>query len=320
MVSHPVLSPTRAFTVFLISLVLLAHPTGARAGCGCDKPPPAPAAVIPSFAFPGMPVTLSSPSFQVGQTWNVVFQSGTTTATVQAVVVSKRTLTDPSGLTMQLQLVVPVPSLPVGPTQILASTSTASLLVPKEAFTVLAKPVVAAEQDTKATVKNYATGVGADGTFYLSVGGLNAVCKAMEFKAYVDKYSLRFETGDIVIYNTQGFLIDTLDENSLAHFFLDPGDKDKSDRLNYFRHSFAQYCQDHQPGGVKEVDPQDSNWHRDGTPHVDYSTLIFAIAGHLQDGSLPAPGSVSSEVHLETKIVADTYEPKDEGVKGAKSK
>ncbi len=58
----------------------------------------------------------------------------------------------------------------------------------------------------------------------------------------------------------------------------------------------------------KEVDPLDTNWHRDGTPHVDYSTLIFAIAGHLDNGATPAPGPTSFAVNMET-VLGDGVEP-----------
>lgn len=50
--------PTLTVASFLAGLFLLGGPATTQAGCGCDKPPPAPAAVIPHVAFPGMPVTL----------------------------------------------------------------------------------------------------------------------------------------------------------------------------------------------------------------------------------------------------------------------
>src|SRR6266508_2876515 len=110
----------------LVCLFLVGWPTLTQAGCGCDKPPPAPAVVIPSAAFTDMPITLSYNGLKVGQTWNVSFQSGATTATVQAAVKSQRDLTDPSGMTYKPQLIVPVPpNIPVGPTSIQAYTLSA---------------------------------------------------------------------------------------------------------------------------------------------------------------------------------------------------
>jgi hypothetical protein len=71
--------------------------------------------------------------------------------------------------------------------------------------------------------------------------------------------------------------------------------------MEYWRHSFAQYCVDHRPGGVKAVDPHDQNWHQDGTPHVDYSTLIFAVTGHYDDGSTPLSGAQIFDLEVESK-------------------
>jgi hypothetical protein len=56
--------------------IYVAIPKLAIAGCGCDKPPPLPAAVIPRVAFPGMSVTFFDPSFVVGQQWDITFNSG----------------------------------------------------------------------------------------------------------------------------------------------------------------------------------------------------------------------------------------------------
>ena len=101
-----------------VAVLLIGPPITAHAGCGCDKPAPAPAMVIPQAAFPGMPVTLFHESFQAGQTWKVTFQNNATLVTVPATVVSKRTLTDPTGATYVPQLVVAVPKIDMGPTRI----------------------------------------------------------------------------------------------------------------------------------------------------------------------------------------------------------
>jgi hypothetical protein len=269
-----------------------------------------------------MTITLFHDSFQDGQTWNIAFHNGKRTATTRATVVVKRALTDPTGETLTPQLVVPVPpDVPTGPTRIVASMENSSFVVPEEAFTVIAKPVVISEQRTKYETM-YTTGVGADGTLYLSVGGLDKVCQAMEFDGLLKKYPLRFTEEDVVVTNAQGFLIEALGAHALDHAVVTPGSKD-SDRLFYFRHSFAQYCADHLPGGADEVDPNDPNWHLDGTPHVDYSTLIFAVGGRFDDGSFPAPGSASFILELTTAIVDESeltehaLEREDE-VKGAK--
>jgi hypothetical protein len=290
------------FTVLLTTVLLVGSPPPADAGCGCDKPAPAPATVIPQAAFPGMPVTLFHESFRAGQAWKVTFQNNTTQVTATATVVSKRTLTDPTGATYVPQLVVAVPKINMGPARLTAVREKVSFSVAETQFTVIGKPVAVAEQAGSLLVKRYTTGVGADGTVYISVGGFNNVCQAMEFRAMLNNYPLRFGVGDVAITNHQGFFIDALDTYSTDHFSILPPVGSTSNILDYFRHSFTQYCAAHQPGGLKEVDLQDQNWHRDGTAHTDYSTLIFAIAGHLVNGSAPRPGSASFDLQLQADM------------------
>ncbi|MBM4259088.1 MAG: hypothetical protein FJ147_24710 [Deltaproteobacteria bacterium] len=288
--------PAPLFIVALLANIWsLILPTGSWAGCGCDKPPPAPAIVIPHAAFPGMPVTFSDSNLQVGQTWTINFQQqGTTVASATATVIQKRDLTDPSGTTFSPQMNVTLPEMPVGPTQIALSSTNGELIVPDSVFTVVAKPLLISEQNKEYEMSNYTTAVGIDGTVYMSVGGLGEVCKAISFQATLANTPLRVQ--HIIIINAQGFYIDTLHAPNAAHFAVVPQQGTTSDTLYYFRHSFAEYCASHLPGGAKEVDPVDPNWHRDGTPHVDYSTLIFAIAAKLPDGALPQPGSLSSQL------------------------
>lgn len=304
--SHPLFNQPWFFTIFLLAVLSIGSPGMTYAGCGCDKPAPAPATVIPQAAFPGMPVTLFHGSFQVGQTWQVTFQNDLTRMVVPATVVSKRTLTDPTGATTVPQLIVAVPKLSMGPTRITAARDEVSFTVAETQFTIIGKPVAVAEQAGTLVVKKYTTGVGADGTVYVSVAGFNTVCQAMEFRTLLSNYPLRFGMGDVAITNHQGFFIDALDTYSADHFSILPPVGSGSNILDYFRHSFAQYCAAHQPGGPKEVDSRDQNWHRDGTAHTDYSTLIFAIAGHFDNGSIPRPGSISFDLRLQANVVPES--------------
>jgi len=284
----------------MISL-LINHPTSAQAGCGCDKPPPAPASVIPNAAFPGMQVTFFEKRLQVGQTWSLKFQHGSKTVGIaMGTVLSRRNLTDPSGATYTPQLVATLPEMPIGPTRIIASTSGASFSVPRKSFTVIAKPLMVSEQNTDYTLTPYTTAVGTNRALYMSVGGLDRVCKAMSFRAILTNYP--FRVSQIAIINAQGFFIDALIGPTTDYFQVEPQTGMKSDILHYFRHSFEQYCADHQPGGSKEVDPADPNWHLDGTPHVDYSTLIFAFSGRLNGRTLPRPGHTSSPLEVTTQL------------------
>lgn len=165
-------------------------------------------------------------------------------------------------------------------------------------------------RETHYQLEHYATAVAADHTLYVSLAGLDTICQAAKFLVLAPSgYPLRFADGGIVIFNAQGVAIDALTTPQLPHFTMLPSvNNNKSDRLLYFRHSFAQYCTAHRPGGTKEVDTTDPNWHRDGSPHVDYATLIFAIVGHFRDGSMPRAGRVTFELDIETEM-ADGLEP-----------
>src|SRR5262249_12327757 len=86
--------------ISLLSGLLLGQPSRSQAGCGCDKPPPAPAAVIPNFAPGGTRVTLFYDGLQPGQQWTVTFQRGSVTTSAPGFVVSQRAITDPTGQTL----------------------------------------------------------------------------------------------------------------------------------------------------------------------------------------------------------------------------
>ena len=285
------------FVAFLVGFALVSGPLPAQAGCGCDKPPPEPASVIPSAAFSGMKVTLFSSDLHPGELWTVRFRNGFTERTVTATVQSKPDITTQALGQDESQLVVTVPfSLPLGPTRIEAFTDTAALTVLEDSFTVIGQPLKVWEGNAAYKVRNHQMAVGADGTLYLAMNGMDTVCQAMSFAAQLTRYPVRFGPGDVVIRNFQGYLIDLLDEAAADHFEARPGRGWTSNEMYYFRHSFEQFCANHQVGQSKEVDPADPNWHKDGTPHTDYSTLIFAIAGHLPSGKLLTPGSIVSDV------------------------
>ena len=292
-----------AGAIMLLMLATLTAPTSALAGCGCDKPPPKPAAVIPNVAAPGMPIIFFDRKFRNKQKWSVLFTSGTTSVLTSARVVKKRDITDSTGKTIKPQLVVTVPALPPGPTVIkILHGKHVEMLVPAASFVVMGNLVGVTQQNAELDVPHYATAVGDDGTLYLGVGGLNTVCDPMKFQSLLNGYPVRFGDGDVLIFNGQGYFIDALNPASHNHFFIKQGDSSASDQLIYERHSFQQYCIDHLPGGAKQVDPKDPNWHLDGTPHVDYSTVIFAINGHFDTGFAQTPGPISSQMKMETEL------------------
>jgi hypothetical protein len=294
----------------LASMLLLLVPSPSQAGCGCDKPPPAPAAVIPDVAFGGMKISLFRKSFVKGQQWTVGFLQGAWKSLPRvAEVVLRRNLSDTTGRTITPRLIVTVPhDLPLGPTTIIVSRGATSFTIPATTFTVIGKPVKVQESLTQSTTVKYKTAVGADGVMYFGLVGLGQVCQPMKFKALLEGNPLRFrENGSIIIMNAQGFLIESLictpaGCTPVTHYHPDSnsGEVTRSDRIEYWRHSFVQYCSDHLPGGAKDLDPRDRNWHKDGTPHVDYSTLIFAVTGHYDNGSTPTGGMKTFNLTVES--------------------
>ncbi len=272
-------------------LVVMMSPHLADAGCGCSKPPPVPAAVIPSVAYPGMQITLFDPKLSSRQKWTVTFNNGSQSATVAGRVVYKRDITDSSGRTRDYQLITTVPNMASGPASISAANGSDTITVSNSSFVVMGKPQIVHQQNSELEDVTYSTGVGLDGTLYIAIGGLDKVCDPISFTSSFSNIPLQFGDGDVLIYNWQGYFIDSLTPASHNHFQITPpssGNPNNSDVLFYGRHSFQTYCRQHRPGGIKQVDPRDKNWHRDGTPHVDYSAVIFAIKGLTNGAPLPA--------------------------------
>ncbi|HVN91009.1 MAG TPA: hypothetical protein VMT61_14440 [Candidatus Binataceae bacterium] len=282
-------------------------PRVADAGCGCNKPPPLPATVIPSVAYPGMQITLYDPSLTSGQKWTVTFNNGSQSVPVNGKILYRRDITDSSGRTRDYQLTIAVPNIASGPTKITAVSGSNTINVPNTGFVVMGKPQIVHQQNSEFEEVSYSTGVGADGTLYVAVGGLDKVCDPIDFTSSFANIPLSFGDGDVLIYNWQGYFIDALTPASHNHFSITPATSpSSSDILYYGRHSFQTYCKQHRPGGIKQVDPRDKNWHRDGTPHVDYSAVIFAIKGVSGGTAMPAgPVVPTPSMNLATELPND---------------
>jgi hypothetical protein len=199
------------------------------------------------------------------------------------------------------QVVVSLPSLPLGPASISVTGSTAGgvvITVPDSAFTVAPTPVAISADYGRDKWSNFQAAVGRDGTVYLALD-LTNVSLPMVFEAQALGWPLRFGSQDIVFYNAQGFLMQHLVTAGLdpipGMFVFPPQDPSTdSDLLHYSRHEFTTYFLQHQERQPHAVDPLDPNWHLDGTPHVDHNHLILAIMGHLNNGKAPAPGATPS--------------------------
>jgi hypothetical protein len=298
----------------------------AHAGCGCEKPPPPPAQIRPNVTFPGMPVTLFAPSMVEGAAYSVQFTAGTgvgaalglpTSATVQGVVTRARDLAD--GV-VKPQLVVPLPSLPLGPASVVATPvneNAPAISISDAAFTVAPNPIALPTDADEYHFLGYRAAVGRDGVVYISLD-LTGINQPIVFEAQGRGFPFRFSGADTVFFNVQGFVMQELVNGSepVPGMFVFPASNPllDSDVLHYSRHEFDTYFLQHQERLPHSVDPNDPNWHLDGTRHIDHDHLILALLGTMNGGSYPAPGAT-----LPFDLVVDTYSLFFQGLVGASS-
>jgi hypothetical protein len=276
--------------------------TGATAfaGCGCDKPPPPPAPVRPNAAYPGAPITFFGNGLDDGVAYTVTFVSGITgeAQSVIGIAVRRRDLADRA---VKTQLEVALPALPLGPTAItvtaLGATAPVVTVVDRD-FTTVGAPLPVPNVLGNWELPGAQAAVSRDGIVYLALD-LTDMRDPMVVTAQALGFPLRFDESDVVFYNRQGFLMQRLVTPAanatvpVPGMFVVPSDTfaTDSDELHYSRHEFATYFLQHQERQPHAVDPTDGNWHLDGSPHIDHDHLIMAIAGHLNDGSLPPAGA-----------------------------
>lgn len=295
--------------VFFISVFvfMLMNPFNlAFASCGCDKPPPIPAAILPHFAYSGMELNIFGDSFKkVGDVWDVIFTVNNKQYKVQGVVKSLKDITDPTNASFINTLVVFAPDTKqhMGPTRIEAVRKKESVVIDSNVFTMIGKPNTLSGENNTLHYKNYLTGVSHSGQLYVAFKGLGSICTGVEYTGWLEKYPLRFEQENVILWNPQGYLIDRIYPNT-THFTKSSGIKKNSDILTYARHSFEQWCFEHLPGGIKEIKSANPNWHEDETPHVDYDIMVVEVTGTLKNKPL-TPGPVTLDINMHSKITDD---------------
>lgn len=300
-------------TVLLFVVALLGAPRAVHAGCGCDKPPPAPAAVRPNATYAGMPVTLFNSGLVTGQAYTVTFTAmNGQSATVSTQAVTKSDLAD--GV-YKPQLMVATPSLPLGPVAISvrqAGQSGALFALADDLFTLAPAPLSVPAQVGEFHYQNFQFAVSRAGVAYLSLN-LTAVSLPMVFQAQALGYPLRFSSSDIVFYNTQGFLMQLLSQNMPGLGSSVSSSSSDSDTLLYSRHEFSSFYLQHGEKQAHVTDPTDGNWHLNGTRHIDHNTLVVALAGTVNGGA-PAPGATAP-----FELVLKTFSLFHHGLVGASS-
>jgi len=254
--------------------------------CGCDKPPPPRADVRPFVGYPDQTITLFDERLVPGNRYTVQFTSRDGTSDwSRGKAVMKRDFADGQP---RSQLPVSVPTVSLGPAEIsVYDGDTLLYTLGDDQFTVIAPPIALHDFAETITRDNYQTGAGADGTVYFAVD-LSAMADATTYSAVAVGYPLGFEGRNVAIFNAQGFLGEVLDPQSLSLFQISAGGPWTSAALEYWRHEFRTYKEDHRKRDAhRRLDP---DWHVDGTPHVDNYHLVVAVAGSLSNGEKPRPG------------------------------
>ena len=265
-------------------------PRTAEAGCGCDKPPPARAAVRPFAGHAEQAITLFDDRLVAGRAYDVEFRSGADGSSdwSRGTAAVRRDLADG---TARVQLRVPVGTVGLGPCALAVWSDGARVYgLPDSEFTVVASPVALNDAGEKVVRSGYRAAVGRDGTVYVPLD-VSAVDAATTFTGRGVGFPLAFRADSIAIYNEQGFLMQLLDPAKKGLFRMTPGNLSSSAELTYWRHEFATYKAQHRHLDAWAPDEQDRSWHADGTYHVDHDHLLVAIRGALPNGSTPAAGA-----------------------------
>jgi len=283
-----------AIVIFVVAASSLLEARLAAAGCGCKKAPPAVAYVRPSVTWSGAPLNLFHEKLAPGSAYRVRFTSSSgTTAEVVGTAVDRRDLADGA---VKTHLTVAVPGLPLGPAaiEVLDAGDVPVLAVPDEDFTVAPAPVALPASMGANRFDGHRAAIGRDGTVYVSAD-LSALREARTLDLYGKGLPLGFELDGVAFYNTQGVLMQLLDQPmaGLVTFDTIEGGRFDSTRLRYFRHEFETYFLAHGERATHAIDPADPEWHVDGTPHVDHDHLIVALAGRWKDGVARAPGATA---------------------------
>lgn len=269
----------------------------AEAGCGCAKPPPALTMVRPAFASPGDVVTLFPPDNKPGE-----YDLKVLGYRLKAKAVYKRDLADGQ---YKWQIPVVTPALPAGPLEIEVKGPGRDFRIPSSDFTVMQAPLALQQGDTETVAKCYRAAVTANNVVLIPLD-ISHITDHMIFNGLGEGYPLLFGAADVMIYNTQGFLMQLLTpEQAGIYEIADQGQPD-SFALTYDRHEFNTYRADHAHIGGLGLDPLDRAWHTDGSYHVDHDRLVLAIKGTVEgQGPPPAGRTPGFDLRITTALAEE---------------
>jgi hypothetical protein len=277
----------RLYALLIATAVAGGTASAAFAACGCDKPPPPRAAVRPFAGSDDQEITLFDDRLVPGQRYVVSFTGRDGSSDWdRAKAVAKRDFADGE---VRPQLRVAVPSIGLGPAAIAVYDANGLVYaLGDDQFTVIASPLVLHDFAETITRDGYQTGVSADGTLFVAID-TSAVTDATTYSGVAEGYPLRFASQNVAIFNAQGFLMGLLDPRNPGLFQLDAGGNTVSTGLEYWRHEFRTYKDEHRKRDERRT--ADGEWHADGTAHVDNYHMMVAISGVLSNGQAPTPGA-----------------------------
>ena len=282
----------RTILTLLTALTLgILHPAASDAGCGCDKPPPPRAQIRPFVAHADQTVTLFGTSFEIGKGYDVHFVNAVdgSDGWSRAQGTRKKDLADRQ---LRMQVRVRVPQVGFGPCQVTVwdgSRQVASFTDDK--LTITGQPVQLHEFTDAVNQATYRAGVDRFGTIYIPVD-VSQVSGATRYTGAAIGFPVSFQSADVIMYNEQGFLMQTLDPRNPGLFDLWNANGDISSVLSYWRQEFRTYNAQHLLSDAYAVS-NDPDWHDVGTPHVDHDHIVVAVTGRLPDGSRPAAGATA---------------------------
>ncbi len=289
----------RMRSVMLMSVMAMTvlGSTPADAGCGCAKAPPLMQLIRPAFASPGDTVTVFPPENKPGE-----YELRVGDKKIEKQAVYKRDLADGR---YKWQVVVQAPQLPAGPTEIEVKGPGRDFRILRQDFTMMQAPLALQQGDGDTIATCYRAAVTSDQVVLIPLD-ITAITDHMIFNGLGEGYPLLFGAADVMIYNTQGFLMQLLTpENAGIYAIEDLGAPD-SLALTYDRHEFNTYREQHSHEDGLGLDPADPAWHTDGTFHVDHNRLVLAIKGMVENLGLPVPGQTPAfDFHVATAL-ADT--------------
>ena len=264
-----------------VAAMMLLSAVAADAGCGCAKPPPVLQLVRPAFASPGDLVTIFPPENRSGE-----YEVRIGERRIKKNAVYKRDLADGR---YKWQVVFAAPPIAPGPRGMEVKGPGPSFFIPSSDFTMMQAPLVLEQGDGETVATCYSAAVTADNVVLIPLD-ITAITDHMIFNGLGEGYPLLFNAADVMIYNTQGFLMQLLTpQNAGIYAIDDPGNPD-SLSLTYDRHEFNTYRAEHSHIGGLGLDPSDRAWHTDGTFHVDHNRLVLAIKGTVENQGPPPAG------------------------------